>query len=168
MTKELSIKNLTTEINHAKGVDGDEFKVIIEKGNIYDLELADSTINLNRGKKEVKIKSLLRTNGKLNFSQIKKISSLFGLNINNLKDMNGVADLKTNINFDLDKKFKVKNLSYSMLGDIAYLEIHTDERRIISKYLPEFDFKIIIKYTNIKKNDITLRFSSNRGHFSNI
>ena len=150
LTKEFSIKNLTTEINHAKGFDGDEFKVIIEKGNIYDLELADSTINLNRGKKEAKIESLLRTNGKLNSSQIKKISSLFGLNINNLKNINGIADLTTNINFDLDKKFKVKNLSYSMKGDIAYLEIHTEERRIIKKYLPEFDSKIILKDTNIR------------------
>ena len=155
LTKEFSIKNLTTVINHAKNVDGDEFKVVIEKGNIYDLELADSTINLNRAKKESKIESLIRTNGKLNSSQIKKISSLFGLNINNLKNINGVADLTTNINFDLDKKFKVKNLSYSMLGDIAYLEIHTDERRIISKYLPEFDFKIILKDTNIKLTNST-------------
>ena len=40
LTKEFSIKNLTTVINHARGVDGDEFKVVIEKGNIYDLELA--------------------------------------------------------------------------------------------------------------------------------
>jgi len=37
-----------------------------------------------------------------------------------------------------------------MEGDIAYLEIHTEERRIIRKYLPEFDPKIILKDTNIK------------------
>ena len=37
-----------------------------------------------------------------------------------------------------------------MEGDIAYLEIHTGERRIIKKYLPEFDPKIILKDTNIK------------------
>ena len=42
-----------------------------------------------------------------------------------------------------------------MFGDIAYLEIHTDERRIISKYLPEFDFKIILKDTNIKLTNST-------------
>ena len=58
---------------------------------------------------------------KLNFSQIKIISSLFGLNINNLRDINGTADLKTNINFDLDKQFKVKNFSYSTEGDVAYV-----------------------------------------------
>ena len=127
-----------------------EFKIAIKKGSIYDLELADSTINLKRAKNKTKIKSSLRTNGKLNFSQIKIISSLFGLNIDNLRDINGTADLKTNINFDLDKQFKVKNLSYSTEGNVAYVEIHTEERRIIKKYLPEYDPKIILKDTNIK------------------
>jgi len=93
---------------------------------------------------------LLRTKGQLNFSQIKKISTLFALNTDNLKDVNGIADLKTNINFVLNKEFKIGDLSYSMEGDIAYLEIHTEERRIIRKYLPEFDPKIILKDTNIK------------------
>ena len=59
-------------------------------------------------------------------------------------------DLKTNINFDLSKQFKVKNLSYSIEGDIAHLQIHTEERRIINEYLPGFDPKIILKDTNIK------------------
>jgi len=111
-TKEFSIKNLTTEINQVKEFENNGFIVTIKKGSIFDLELADSTINLKREENETKIKSLLHTNGKLSFSQIKSISSLFGLNINFFKDINGTVDLKTNINFDLDKKFKIKNLSY--------------------------------------------------------
>jgi len=150
LTKEFSIKKLTTEIKHVKVADVDEFKITIKKGSIYDLELADSTINLKRKKNETKVKSLLRTKGQLNFSQIKKISTLFALNTDNLKDVNGIADLKTNINFVLNKEFKIRDLSYSMEGDIAYLEIHTEEKRIIRKYLPEFDPKIILKDTNIK------------------
>ena len=163
LTKEFSIKNLTTDIVHLKDLDSDVFKVIIKKGSIYDLELADSTINLRREKNVTKIKSLLRTNGKLNFSQIKKLSSLLSFNINNLKDVNGTADLKTNINFHLDKQFKVKNLSYSTEGDIAYLEIHTDEKRIVKKYLPDYDPKIILKDTHIKlinsKSDRTTKLN---------
>ena len=150
LTKEFSIKNLTTEIRHAKDDDRDEFEIIVKKGSIYDLELADSTINLEREENQTKIKSLLSTNGKFNFSQIKKISSLFGLNTSSLKDISGTANLKTNINFYLDKKYKIKNLSYSMEGNIAYFEIDTGERRIIKKYLPEYDPKIILKDTNIK------------------
>ena len=111
----------------------------MKKGSIYDLELEDSTINLEREENQTKIKSLLSTNGKFNFSQIKKISSLFGLNTSSLKDISGTANLKTNNNFYLDKRYKIKNLSYSMEGNIAYFEIDTGERRIIKKYLPEYD-----------------------------
>ena len=150
LTKEFSIKQLTTEINHVKDAGADEFKITVKKGSIYNLELAGSTINLKRKKNETKVKSLLKTKGKLNFSQIKKISTLFALNTSNLKDVNGTVDLKTNINFDLGKQFKIGNLSYSIEGDIAYLEIHTEERRIIKEYLPEFDPKIILKDANIK------------------
>ena len=150
LTKEFSIKQLTTEINHVKDAGADEFKITVKKGSIYNLELAGSTINLKRKKNETKVKSLLKTKGKLNFSQIKKIATLFALNPINLKDVNGTVDLKTNINFDLGKQFKIGNLSYSIEGDIAYLEIHTEERRIIKKYLPEFDPKIILKDANIK------------------
>ena len=150
LTKEFSIKKLTTEIDHVRGVGGDEFRIAIKKGSIFDLELANSTINLKRKKNETKVKSSLRTKGKFNFSKVKKISTLFSLDVNNLKDINGTADLKTNINFDLSKQFKVKNLSSSIEGDIAYLEIHTAERRIVKKYLPEFDPQIILKDANVK------------------
>ena len=37
-----------------------------------------------------------------------------------------------------------------MEGNIAYFEIDTEERKIIKKYLPEYDPKIILKDTNIK------------------
>ena len=150
LTKEFSIKKLTTEIDHVRDADGDEFRITVKKGSIFDLELANSTINLKRKKNETKVKSSLRTKGKFNFSKVKKISTLFALDVNNLKDINGTVDLKTNINFDLSKQFKVKNLSSSIEGDIAYLEIHTAERRIVKKYLPEFDPKIILKDANIK------------------
>jgi len=149
-TKEFSIKNLTTEINQVKEFENSGFIATIKQGSIFDLELADSIINLTREENETKIKSLLHTNGKLSFSQIKIISSLLGLNINFFKDINSTADLKTNIDFDLDKRFRIKNLSYSMEGNIASLELHTEEKRTIRKYLPLYDPKIIFKDTNVK------------------
>ena len=150
LTKKFSIKKLTTEINHTKDVDGHGFKIKIREGFIYNLELTDSIINLKLKKNETKVKSFLRTKGKLDFPEIKTILTLFALNTNDLKDINGTVDLKTNINFDLSKQFKVKNLSYSTEGDIAHLEIHTEERRIIKEYLPGLDSKIILKDINIK------------------
>ena len=68
------------------------------------LNYQDTKINLKREKGEIEVRSLLQTNGKLDFSQIKKVSSLYGLNTDNLKDINATVDLKTNINFDLNKQ----------------------------------------------------------------
>ena len=150
LTKEFSVKNLTTEVNHTSATKGDEFKITIKKGSIYDLELEDSIINLKRGENTTKIKSILRTKGKLNFSQIKQISTVFALNVNNFKNINGTVDLKTNINFDVNEKYRIKNFSYLTEGDITHLEIETEEKGIIKKYLPEYDPKMIFKDNKIK------------------
>ena len=69
------------------------------------MDLTDSSINLKRKEKETNIASSLKTKGKLNFSQIKKISALFAFNTSNLKDVNGTADLKTNINFKRQTRY---------------------------------------------------------------
>ena len=150
LTKDFSIKNLTTTISNTNASNGNIFNIIIKKGSLYELDLADSTINLKRNNGETAIQSLLRTNGKLNFSQIKKILYLFNLKINNLKNVNVIADLKTDINFKLDKKLRVKNLNYSTIGNASYIEFLTDEKKIIKKFLPKYDPKIILKNTQIK------------------
>ena len=142
LTNELSIKNLTTEINHSKKTG---FTVLIKKGSVYDLELSDSRINLRQKDNKTKIKSVLHTKGELNFPQIKKIISLLSLNINDIKDINSKIDLETEINFDLDKKFRLNNLLYSTKGNILKGEIDIEEKSLIKRYLPDFDPKIIIK-----------------------
>ena len=150
ITKEFEIKNLTTEIRNLKDNESNLIEILIKEGTIYDLKLAGTTINLQREEDKINVNSLLRTEGKFNFQQIKKISSFFDLDINNFKDINGIADLSTNIDFDLSNKFKIKNFSYLIEGDINYCEIHTDDRNIIKKYLPEYEPKITIKNTNVK------------------
>jgi len=149
-TKEFPVKNLITEITHTGATNGDELKIKIKKGSIYDLELEDSIINLKRGENETKIKSSLRTKGKINFSQIKKISAIFALNINNFKNIKSTVDLKTNVSFALNKQFRIKDFSYLTEGDIAYLEIETEENKIIKKYLPEYNPKIVLKDNKVK------------------
>ena len=153
LTKEFSIKNLTAEINHGIDVKNNGFETIIKNGYFFDLELKDTTINLLRTENETKIKSVLHTKGQLSFLQIKKISSLLGLNISNFNDINGNVNLKTNINFDINKNFKIKKLSYDIAGNLAHLEAHTDEKKIIRQYLPQHDPKITIKDANIKLNN---------------
>ena len=55
LTKEFSIKNLTTKISYITGEDGGKYHATIEKGFIYDLELAGSEIYLKHEKNETKI-----------------------------------------------------------------------------------------------------------------
>ena len=72
-TKEISIRNLTTEINRLKNTKNRDFSVVIKKGLLFDLDISGSTINLKQEKNKKNIKTLLHTNGKVNFSQVKKI-----------------------------------------------------------------------------------------------
>ena len=148
--KEFSITNLTTEVSHTGASSDSEFKIKIKKGSIYDLELEDSIINLKRGKNQIKTKSLLRTKGKLNFPQIQKISTILNFNLRNFKNINGIVDLKTDIAFDLNEKFKIKNFSYLTEGNIAHLEVETKEKEIIKKYLPEYEPKMVFKDNSIR------------------
>jgi len=152
LTKDFSIKNLTTDIKNINNKDEEPniIELVIKNGFINDLNLSNTNINLKKEENKIKVKSLLQTKGDLNFSQIKKLSALFNIDLDNFKDIYGTADLRTNINFDLEKRFKIKNLSYSVEGDISHIEIHASEKRIIKKYLPEFNSKITLKDTNIK------------------
>ena len=150
LTKEFSIKNLTTEISNAIDEDGSSVKILIKKGNIYDVKLAGSSIILKRYNNEIKTKSLLKTNGNLSFDQIKKISSLISFNLGNIKNVEANFDLSTSINFDLSKKFKIKHLLYSTEGKVFRLELETENKKFIKKYLPLYDPKIILRDTQIK------------------
>ena len=150
LTKEFSIKNLTTEINDLKEINVNGFELKIQKGSFYNLNLANTIIKLERGEDEIKTASLLKTKGKLNHSQIKKISSLLNVDINNFENINGEVNLNTNINFDFDNKLKIKKLTYIVEGDIPYFELVTKEKKLIKNYLPEYDPRLILKDTKIK------------------
>jgi len=165
LTKQFSIKNLTTEIKNLKDTEDKVFEILFKKGSVNDIDLANTIIKLNRKNKEIKIDSLLSTKGKLDFSQIKKLSSLFNIDISNFKEINGTVDLKTKIDLNIDNRFKIINPTYSMEGEIAHFEIHTDEKKIIKNYFPEYDPKIILKNTSIKfvnsKYDYTVELDGN-------
>jgi len=159
LTKKFIIKDLTSEILKKNN---DEFTLLINRGSFLDLDLSGSNIALQNFKNKKKIKSILKTNGKINFFQIKKISSLFKSEMDFFKDIDGIIDLESNIVFDIGKNFKIKNLSYTSKGTINKLKLLTKEKKIIKKYLPDYDPKIIIKDTNIlfvssnKKNTFEL------------
>ena len=160
LPNEFSLKNLTAHLNLGNKSENSGLSIEIKNGFILDLELTGSIIKLNFEDNVTKIKSFLHTNGKINFAKFKKISSLLNLNVNFFKDVKGKIDIQTKVDFDLNNKFKAKNLSYSLTGSIPNLEIDTDKKKTIEKYLPEYDPKIILKNTNIKlsnsKSDLIL------------
>ena len=156
-TKKYPVKNLTTEIKHLKDNNKDIFKFIIQKGQIYDLNLSDSKIDINRQNNELKVKSLIRTSGNFNFSKIKKLLSLFSFNLNNFKNINGTADLKTEVNFSINKQFNIKKLSYATEGKIDYLEVDINKKLNIKQYLPDYSSKIFFKDTKIKVTNLNLK-----------
>ena len=150
LTKEFPIRNLTTEIRHQKNLKEDIFEVNIKKGTLYDLDLQESSFNLIRKKNEIITESFIYTKGKFSYEDFKKISSVFNFKNNSFKNTNGIINLKTKINFNIDKIFRVKNLIYSTEGNIDYLEVDTEEKKVIKKYLPDYDPKVVIKEAKIK------------------
>ena len=149
-TKEFTIKNLTTEINHKKEKDGDVFVVTVKKGSFFDLDISKSVIHIKNGQNKRKFKTFLHTKGKVDFSQIKKISSLFNLKSDFLENIVTNINIKTNIFFDLNKKFKVKNLSYSVEGDILDFSFNLGKIEAFKKYLPNHNTKLELKDSKIK------------------
>ncbi len=156
-TKEFSIKNLTTEINHKKEKGGDVFVITVKKGSFFDLDISKSVIYLKNEKNTRKFETSLHTKGKIDFAQIKKISSLFNLKSDFLKNLVTDVNIKTNIFFDLNKKFKVKNLSYSTEGDILDLSFDLERNEIFKEYLINLSSKLDLKDSKIKfeKSDKT-------------
>ena len=130
LTDKFSIKNLTTTINHSRVDSNDRFKIKIEKGLVNKVDLANSIILFIRENDVIKFENIIHTNGKLTFSDIKKISKIAGININNFENINGSVDLKSKINFKLNKQFRIKNLLYSTEGNINYAEIHTKSKKL--------------------------------------
>ena len=156
LAKNFSIKNLSTKINYENYDDGGLIKTEIKKGSFFDLELGNSILTIKQTENGNKIETFLHTNGKFNFEQFEKIAFLLRTDKKLFKDLKGNIDLKTNINFFINKNFKIKDLSYSTSGNISYLEMHTKEKQIIKKYLPEYDPIIILKDSKIllKNNQI--------------
>ena len=149
VTKKIPLKNLTLEIKNVNKNNFNGFEAVIKNGSIYDLELGGSVINLIFAENTIETNSSLVTKGKIDHSQLEKLLSLSSIKLDKFKNTKGEIDLNTNINFNLSKNFKIKNLSYSTKGDIPYFEIETAEKKIIKKYLPDYNPKVVIKNSKI-------------------
>jgi len=144
------IQNLNSEINYG-GEDGkQEFEVLIKKGSLLGMDLQKSIIKLKKEKNLTKIKSSVYINGKVNLEKVKKIASILNLDISEIKGIDGTIKVKTNVNLDISKNFKIKNLSYLADGTLKDLEIFISEKKLIKKYFPDYSDKLFFKETTIK------------------
>ena len=144
ITKDYRLKNLTAEVAYGESshtnIDG--LRITINKGTFLNLKLLKSLIDIKfKGNKKF-IRSSIHTKGNINFSEIKKITSLLGSKINYFEDINLTSDLTTNIEFDIDNKFRVGNTSYVVQGDINSLQIKIKEKKVINEFIPSFNPEI--------------------------
>ena len=114
---------MTTEISHTKEDSENLFNITITKGSLLNFDLTDSVLELKRDNKETEVKSLLKTKGDFNFSNVKKASSLLNFNIDNIKNIEGKTDLNINVDFKLNKNYRIKNLVYLIEGEIPHTKI---------------------------------------------
>ena len=150
ISRELTIKNLTTEISQVKNKNNkDLVEIKIKKGSIYDIDLNGSSINLKLDNNITNIKSSFKTSGKVNYQQAKEISSLFSINFDYIKNINTNFNLTTVIDFDLENIFNIKNLYYSTNGEVSYLEAKTIEKEAFKKYLPDYSSNLTFKNTKV-------------------
>ena len=151
ITKEYKLKNFTADIVYgdSSSVGINDLRVIINKGTILNLQLSKSLIDIKFEENKKFIKSSIHTKGNINFSQIKKIANLLGGKIDNLDDINVTSDLITNIEFNIDNKFKIRNISYVVKGNINNFKAKIKEKKIIREFLPSFETEIILKNAKI-------------------
>ncbi len=151
ITKDYRLKNLTAEVAYGENshTNIDELRIIVNQGTFLNLKLSESLIDIKfKGNKKF-IRSSIHTKGNINFSEIKKITSLLGSRINYLEDINLTSNLTTNIEFDIDNKFRVGDTSYAVQGDINSLQIKIKEKKAINEFIPSFNPEITFKNSKI-------------------
>ena len=151
LVKNYQLKNLTAEIKYGEdaNLDKDNLLININKASFINLDLSGSVVDIKFKKDKKIIKALVSSKGLLNSADFKKISSLLGKNINNLKDFKLNSNLKTNIEFDINNKLNVKNIFYSTKGTIKNLEFKINNTNTIKNFLPSLNTKIILKNSKV-------------------
>jgi len=153
LTKDFKIKNLSADIKYTLKSDKDKnINFFINKGKILNLDLQKSSIDINFINNKKVIKSKINTAGISKYSEIKVISSLFGLNLGNIKNIELESDLETSVKLFLDDRFKVTDSTFSINGKINDLNIEHKEIKNLKKFLPSYKSKFFLKDTKVNFN----------------
>ena len=151
ISSDFKIKNLSTEIKYFNKSGHDKtINLFVNKGSILNLDLSQSSFDVNFDNGEKIIKSKIKTTGSTEYKDIKKIALLFGFNLSNIKSIEFNSNLETLINLKLNDKFKIIERYISVNGLIKELSLQHEEFTDIKNYLPEHESKISFKDTTIK------------------
>ena len=103
------------------------------------------------------VKSSIHTKGKIKSNEIKKILSFFKFKMDSLEIIDLESDLITNINFSINKNFKLNNLSYNSKGVINHLRFKTLENKKLKNIFPEFSSEISFIDTKVEYNKNSIK-----------
>ena len=160
INKDFQIINLSTDIKYVFNSFNDkEINFVINQGNVLNLDLQKSSININLKDNKKIIKSKIKTSGVSNYYEIKIISSLLGFDLNNIINANLSSNLETSLKLLVSDRFKITNKEFSVKGKVNELNLEHKKIKDISKFLPSYNSKIILKDAEIKldkTNDLKL------------
>jgi len=142
----------------------DNYSFYIVKGNINDIDLANSEFEINKENKNLNVKANLVS--RANLKNIQSTLDLFQINLLEAKvDKSEVSfDLKSSLSFQLEKYIKIKNLKVNGDGKIHLLNIQhkidtSKLKEIFTNYNDSFqiaDSKIKFSLDN-NRQDIELK-----------
>jgi len=117
--KKFNVNKINTKFELLK----DNYSFYIVKGNINDIDLANSEFEINKENKNLNVKANLVS--RANLKNIQNILDLFQINLLETKvDKSEISfDLKSSISFQLEKYIKIKNLKVDGNGKIHVLNI---------------------------------------------
>ncbi len=150
INKDLQISNLSTDIKYIyNSKKNKEINFFINQGKFLNLDLKKSFIDIHLKDKIKLIKSKIKTSGISKYPEIKIISSLLGLKLSNIKNLELKSDLETSIKLSLDNKFKLIEKEFSLNGKIADLNLKHEKVKVINNFFPSYNSNIFLKDTEI-------------------
>ena len=126
------INNLSTDIKYVFKTHQDkEINFLINQGKVLNLDLQESSIDINLKDDKKIIKSRIKTFGNSKYSEIKIVSSLLGLDLSSIKNIEFTSDLETSVKLSLDNKFKITDRAFTVKGKINDLNLEHKEIKSI-------------------------------------
>ena len=108
INSDFKINNLSTDIKYIFTSNKDKkISFIINKGKILNLDLQQSSIDINLKDNKKIIKSKIKTKGTSKYPEIKMLSSLLGLDLKDIKNIELTSNLETSVILWMNEGFKI-------------------------------------------------------------